>query len=317
MCIRAPASVRPFGGRRLRRHAQERRVCRSRRQRLGRRPDGGNDSQPFFQRFGRTTRFCSWGPLTKSHYHCAPGRASTVRSRTACAEGGLHAVAREERDRTTTGGAGLTWNAPSQLEPQLCAGRLRPDRTSFRWRSSTSCHTSRTAPAIARPPRLRRLAGQRPVQRIFGHAVHDHRERCGARTCRATSRRQRQSERRLQDHRRSRRRRVLLRPVGVQPATGRDLRQHGTQRVPRPGRLEPRLLAVPGLPDRRRRQAAEFRAEFFNLLNHPIWGIPCTTSQLHSADVNSSTFGNVGVGTSSRDAGTGERQIRLGVRFQF
>ena len=66
--------------------------------------------------------------------------------------------------------------------------------------------------------------------------------------------------------------------------------------------------AIPiGRSDRR----AEFRAEFFNLLNHPNWGNP-------EDDVNSSTFGQTfTVGTGARDSGTGERQIRLGVRFQF
>jgi len=37
-----------------------------------------------------------------------------------------------------------------------------------------------------------------------------------------------------------------------------------------------------------------------------------------NADVNSASFGQTfSVGTGARDAGTGERQIRLGLRFQF
>jgi len=61
----------------------------------------------------------------------------------------------------------------------------------------------------------------------------------------------------------------------------------------------------------------EFRAEFFNLFNHPMWGIPVS-------DITSNNFGRVltvgndGRGNgSARDAGTGERQIRFGLRFQF
>jgi hypothetical protein len=61
----------------------------------------------------------------------------------------------------------------------------------------------------------------------------------------------------------------------------------------------------------------EFRAEFFNLTNTPLWGLP-------TADISSGNFGRVttvgndGRGNgSARDSGTGERQIRFGLRFQF
>ena len=51
------------------------------------------------------------------------------------------------------------------------------------------------------------------------------------------------------------------------------------------------------------RRKAEFRAEFFNLTNTPKWGNP-------SSSITSSTFGQT-------FSVSGERQIRLGVRFQF
>jgi hypothetical protein len=56
----------------------------------------------------------------------------------------------------------------------------------------------------------------------------------------------------------------------------------------------------------------EFRAEFFNLTNTPKWGNP-------DANVTSGTFGyTFSVGADGRnDAGSGERQIRFGLRFQF
>jgi hypothetical protein len=55
----------------------------------------------------------------------------------------------------------------------------------------------------------------------------------------------------------------------------------------------------------------EFRTEFFNLTNTPKWGNP-------DANVNSGNFGRtLSVGDGSRDAGSGERQIRFGLRFQF
>jgi hypothetical protein len=71
-----------------------------------------------------------------------------------------------------------------------------------------------------------------------------------------------------------------------------------------------------GAADRR----IEFRVEAFNLFNHPKWVNP-------DHDLTSSTFGRTvtvadggGGGPDNkgaRDFGTGERQIRLGIRFQF
>ena len=56
---------------------------------------------------------------------------------------------------------------------------------------------------------------------------------------------------------------------------------------------------------------AEFRVEIFNLTNSPKWGQP-------DGNLASSNFGKVTtVGDGSRDAGSGERQIRIGLRFQF
>ncbi len=68
-------------------------------------------------------------------------------------------------------------------------------------------------------------------------------------------------------------------------------------------------------PVGREGKRVEFRAEFFNLFNHPIWGNP-------DNNLTSSTFGyTFAVGSNgggrTRDSGSGERQIRLGVRFQF
>ena len=64
----------------------------------------------------------------------------------------------------------------------------------------------------------------------------------------------------------------------------------------------------------------EFRTEFFNLTNTPMWGvpirdIPATTS---GAPPWSATTTLAWVTTAAREtAGSGERQIRFGLRFQF
>jgi hypothetical protein len=55
----------------------------------------------------------------------------------------------------------------------------------------------------------------------------------------------------------------------------------------------------------------EFRVEIFNLTNSPKWGNP-------DGQIGSATFGkSTNVGDGTRDAGSGERQIRIGLRFQF
>ena len=58
----------------------------------------------------------------------------------------------------------------------------------------------------------------------------------------------------------------------------------------------------------------EFRAEFFNLLNHPNWGNPEDANLMSTAPTSG---GRSPSGTGARDAGTGERQIRFGLRLQF
>ena len=52
--------------------------------------------------------------------------------------------------------------------------------------------------------------------------------------------------------------------------------------------------------------------EFFNLTNTPMWGNP-------DGDVNSGNFGHTytASATARNDSGSGERQIRFGLRFQF
>jgi Carboxypeptidase regulatory-like domain/TonB dependent receptor len=61
----------------------------------------------------------------------------------------------------------------------------------------------------------------------------------------------------------------------------------------------------------------EFRTEFFNLTNTPMWSRPVN-------DISSNNFGRTTTvgedtpgGFRSRDAGSGERQIRFGLRVQF
>jgi len=65
----------------------------------------------------------------------------------------------------------------------------------------------------------------------------------------------------------------------------------------------------------------EFRTEFFNLTNTPKWGNPCGSTDVAGGCNLSLTSTNFGrtytVGDGRNDSGSGERQIRFGLRFQF
>ena len=94
-----------------------------------------------------------------------------------------------------------------------------------------------------------RLAGQRHLPGVQRRAVHRHRRRHGAEHTRQHA--DRRSRRHRDEDRGDRRQRVLLRSGRVGAAGGGPLRHQPAQPVPRPRRLEPRLLGVPRLPDHR------------------------------------------------------------------
>ena len=138
---RAPAAVRHLGRRGLRRHREERRLCRHRRQRV-RRPGRRRRSQPFYSTFGRTNSLLLWGPITKSRYHSLQVAINRPFKNGLMLKG-AYTLSRAKNETDDDGWDGLMWNAPSQLQPQLRAGRLRSAARSSRWRSSTSCRTRR------------------------------------------------------------------------------------------------------------------------------------------------------------------------------
>ena len=83
-----------------------------------------------------------WGPRTKTNYHSLQVAINRPFKNGLLLKG-AYTLSRAKNETDDDGWAGLNWNAPSQLRPQLRAGRLRPARTSSRWRSSTSCRTRR------------------------------------------------------------------------------------------------------------------------------------------------------------------------------
>jgi hypothetical protein len=100
-------------------------------------------------------------------------------------------------------------------------------------------------------------------------------------------------------------------PTPFSQPTGTSLGSTGRNQFRGPGYWNLDFSIFRGFPIRSGGKRAEFRVEFFNLFNHPRWGNPDT-------DLNSGTFGRTfTVGDTARDFGSGERNIRLGARFQF
>jgi hypothetical protein len=100
-------------------------------------------------------------------------------------------------------------------------------------------------------------------------------------------------------------------PTPFSQPTGTSLGNAGRNQFRGPGYWNVDFSIFRGVPIGTGSKRAEFRVEFFNLFNHPRWGNPDT-------DLNSGTFGRTfTVGDTARDFGSGERQIRLGARFQF
>jgi hypothetical protein len=106
-----------------------------------------------------------------------------------------------------------------------------------------------------------------------------------------------------------------------QPANG-TLGNTGRHQFRGPGNRNVDFSIFRGFPIGEGGKRLEFRTEFFNLTNTPMWGLP-------NRDIASNNFGRTTVVGSdnqtgeyggkgdTRDAGSGERQIRFGLRFQF
>jgi hypothetical protein len=103
-------------------------------------------------------------------------------------------------------------------------------------------------------------------------------------------------------------------PTPFSQPTGTTLGNTGRNQFRGPGYWNVDFSLFRAFPFGSSAKRTEFRVEAFNLFNHPRWANP-------DADVNSGTFGRTltvgGARLAARDFGSGERQIRLGIRFQF
>ena len=147
---------------------------------------------------------------------------------------GAYTLSRARNETDDDGWTGLTWNGASQLHRNYAlAGYDRPQVFQMAFLSDLPLQEFGQR---RRRDDLRRLAGERHLQRLLRHALHGYGRRRGAQH--AGQHADGESDRLLQCHRRTRRRRVLLRPVeaSASPAAPCSATLAGTSSVaPAPG----------------------------------------------------------------------------------
>jgi hypothetical protein len=271
-------------------------------------PGCGVDCQPFYQKFGRSIPLNLWGPRTRSNYHSLQVGINRPFKNGLMLKG-AYTLSKAMNEADDDGWTGLNWNAPSQLGRNYALAGY--DRT----------HVFQMAFVYELPYKVS-SANSKALGAIFGdwqvngiysaysgtpftvtasgadvnmpgstqtanlNGSYDVLDKHGdAGTYFDTS--------------------VFSQPQGV------TFGNTGRNQFRGPGAWNLDFSLFRAFPMGGSGRRLEFRSEFFNLLNHPNWGNP-------NADVNSASFGQTfSVGTGARDAGTGERQIRLGLRFQF
>jgi hypothetical protein len=285
-------------------------------------PGCGSACQPFFTRFGRSIALNLWGPRTRTNYHALQVAINRPFKNGLLLKGAYTlSRAKNEPDNDDDGWAGLRWNAPSELDRNYALAGY--DRT----------HVFQMA-FVYELPYKSTDSGNRAARMVFGDWQINglFSAYSGTPFTITANGAELNMPGNLQTANLNGDYKVIDKhgsagfyfdPTVFSQPRGAVFGNTGRNQFRGPGAWNvdfSLFRAFPiGKPDRR----AEFRVEFFNLLNHPNWQNPCGTPGCtglddSAADVNGLRFGQTFfVGTGSRDAGTGERQIRLGVRFQF
>jgi len=270
-------------------------------------PGGGIESQPFYNTLGRTNSLLLWGPITKSRYH-----SLQVAINRPFANGlmlkGAYTLSRAKNETDDDGWDGLMWNAPSLRSRNYApAGYDRPQIFQMAFVYELPYKTQGSGKNVARV-----VLGDWQVNGIFSTVS-------GTPFTITASGADLNMPGNPQTANLNGEYEVIgkhaddgqyFNPAPFSQPAGVSLGNTGRNQFRGPGNWNLDFSLFRGFPmghDRR----AEFRVEFFNMANHPKWGNP-------DANVNSGTFGRTyTVGDSARDFGSGERNIRLGLRFQF
>jgi len=276
-------------------------------------PGCGADCQPYFAQFDRTIPLNLWGPRTRSNYHSLQVAVNRPFKNGLLIKG-AYTLSRAKNETDDDGWVGLDWNAPSQLSRNYAlAGYDRPQifQMAFVYElpyKTTSSGGNKVAKTILGDWQINGLysaysgtpftitasdtdlnmPGNLQTANINGsYTVLDNHGSAGS---------------------------YFDTSVFSQPR-GATLGNTGRNEFRGPGAWNLDFSLFRAFPFSGNEKRIEFRAEFFNLLNHPNFTFAPDDANLN---VTSASFGQMyTVGTNARDAGTGERQIRFGLRVQF
>jgi len=273
-------------------------------------PGGGAESQPFFNTLGRTNDVLLWGPITKSRYHSLQVALNRPFTHGLLLKG-AYTLSRAKDETDDDGWDQLAWSAPSLRNRNFAlAGYDRPQVFQMAFVYELPYKTK----GGSGNPAMRAVLGDWQINGIYSAVAGTPFtiEASGADLNMPGGNQQTAnlngSYKVIGDKGDAG---FYFDPTPFSQPTGTSLGNTGRNQFRGPGYWNVDLSLFRGFPIGGSGKRAEFRVEAFNLFNHPRWGNP-------DADVNSGTFGRTfTVGDSSRDSGSGERQIRLGVRFQF
>jgi hypothetical protein len=272
-------------------------------------PGGGVESQPFYNSLGRTNAVLLWGPITKSRYHSLQVAINRPMTNGLMLKG-AYTLSRAKNETDDDGWAQLMWNGPSlRSRNYALAGYDRPQifqmafvyELPYKTRGGSGNKATRAVlgdwqingiySAIAGTPFTITASGadlnmpgnpqtanlNGSYTVIGGHGDDG----------------------------------LYFDPKPFSQPAGTTLGNTGRNQFRGPGYWNMDFSLFRGFPVGGGDKRAELRVEFFNLANHPRWGNP-------DSNLTSGTFGRTyTVGDSARDFGSGERNIRLGLRFQF
>jgi len=276
-------------------------------------PGGGAASQPFFPTLGRTTDVLLWGPITKSRYHSLQVAINRPFTRGLLLKG-AYTLSRAKNETDDDGWDQLMWSAPSlRSRNYALAGYDRP-------------HIFQMAFVYELPYKTQGGSGNKGTRLVLGDwqingifsAVSGTPFTITASGADLNMPGGNQQTANLNgsykvigEHGDAG---FYFDPTPFSQPTGTTLGNTGRNQFRGPGYWNVDFSLFRAFPFGSSAKRTEFRVEAFNLFNHPRWANP-------DADVNSGTFGRTltvgGARLAARDFGSGERQIRLGIRFQF